>query len=135
MLTEAIFCLAATIYFEAKGEPDEGMVAVGRVVMNRVEQRDKTICQVVQEPGQFVWVPSYKRKSIKIDRDSLDWKKAITYSHLILDRSYTFNPVGKASYFHSGRRTKTFNGAYHVTSIGGHHFYVSPNDTEKTVMN
>ncbi len=30
-------CLALTIYFEARGEPDEGKLAVGHVVMNRVQ--------------------------------------------------------------------------------------------------
>ncbi len=28
-------CLAPTIYFEARGEPDEGTPAVGHVVVNR----------------------------------------------------------------------------------------------------
>jgi hypothetical protein len=30
-------CLALTIYFEARGEADEGKLAVGHVVMNRAQ--------------------------------------------------------------------------------------------------
>ena len=36
-VTEEIECLALTIYFEARGEPDEGKIAVGHVVMNRAQ--------------------------------------------------------------------------------------------------
>ena len=34
-LSEELECLALTIYFEARGEPVEGKLAVGYVVMNR----------------------------------------------------------------------------------------------------
>ena len=32
-------CLALTVYFEARGEPDDGKRAVAHVVMNRVSDR------------------------------------------------------------------------------------------------
>jgi len=57
-------CLALNIYFEARGEPDRGKIAVGHVVMNRVEagRFPDTICGVVKQGGeetrhtcQFSW--------------------------------------------------------------------------------
>lgn len=57
-------CLALNIYFEARGEPDEGMRAVGHVVMNRVlhPRFPRSVCQVVRQGGerrryrcQFSW--------------------------------------------------------------------------------
>jgi spore germination cell wall hydrolase CwlJ-like protein len=44
-------CLAKAIYFEARGEPEKGQRAVGRVVLNRVESDayPDTICGVVYQ--------------------------------------------------------------------------------------
>ncbi|MDD5722699.1 MAG: cell wall hydrolase [Syntrophales bacterium] len=42
-----------TIYGEARGEPFEGMQAVGCVIANRAERWRKTIKQVVFAPNQF----------------------------------------------------------------------------------
>jgi hypothetical protein len=47
-------CLADNIYYEAKGEPDLGKIAVARVVMNRVEAGfEKDPCAVIYQgaPG------------------------------------------------------------------------------------
>jgi len=59
-----IECLALNIYFEARGEPEVGQLAVGHVVMNRVSSKrfPGTVCDVVQQGGalrryrcQFSW--------------------------------------------------------------------------------
>jgi spore germination cell wall hydrolase CwlJ-like protein len=44
-------CLAEGIYFEARGEPLRGQLAVGRVIMNRVasDAYPNTICRVVYQ--------------------------------------------------------------------------------------
>lgn len=42
--------LAATIFLEAEGEPDDGKLAVGWVVRNRADQREQTIRQVILGP-------------------------------------------------------------------------------------
>ncbi|MEM7170295.1 MAG: cell wall hydrolase [Pseudomonadota bacterium] len=57
-------CLALNIYHEARGEPADGMIAVGQVVMNRVADArfPGSVCAVVQQGGetelhrcQFSW--------------------------------------------------------------------------------
>lgn len=47
--------LASLIWLEARGEPFEGQVAVGAVVLNRVRHPDfpDTIVDVLTQPGQF----------------------------------------------------------------------------------
>jgi len=44
-------CLAEGMYFEARGEPMRGQLAVGRVILNRVKSRSypDTICDVVYQ--------------------------------------------------------------------------------------
>lgn len=63
-VSEEIECLALNIYFEARGEPSDGKLAVGHVVMNRVMDRryPERICAVVRQGGevrrhrcQFSW--------------------------------------------------------------------------------
>lgn len=59
-----IECLALNIYFEARGEPERGELAVGHVVMNRLltHRFANNICDVVYQQGtaskldcQFSW--------------------------------------------------------------------------------
>jgi N-acetylmuramoyl-L-alanine amidase len=56
-------CLALTLYWEARGEGREGMLAVAQVVLNRVAHRQfpNDVCGVVLQGGptapcQFHWV-------------------------------------------------------------------------------
>jgi len=44
-----------TIFLEARGEPITGQYHVGAVILNRVhsEQYPDTVCEVVNQPGQF----------------------------------------------------------------------------------
>lgn len=44
-------CLATAIYFEARGEPQRGQIAVAQVILNRVASGDypDTICGVVYQ--------------------------------------------------------------------------------------
>ena len=55
-------CLARTIYFEAGNQSYEGKLAVGNVVMNRVESEKypNTICEVVRQYKQFSWYEKFK---------------------------------------------------------------------------
>ncbi len=77
-------CLANAVYFEARGEPIEGQLAVADVVMNRVasEKYPDTICEVVTQPWQF----SFVRRGVipKADRSSEAWRKAVAISEIVL---------------------------------------------------
>ena len=46
-----IYCLAANSYFEARGEPFDGKIAVAQVVINRVKSKHypNSMCEVITE--------------------------------------------------------------------------------------
>ena len=56
-MIESLVCLATAIYFEARGEPTVGQIAVGQVVMSRVDDHryPDNICDVVKEGQYYSW--------------------------------------------------------------------------------
>ena len=75
-------CLASAVYFEARGEPIEGQLAVAEVVLNRAQsgRYPATICQVVTQPWQF----SFVRNGIipAADRGSESWRRAVAVARI-----------------------------------------------------
>ena len=75
-------CLASAVYFEARGEPVEGQLAVAEVVLNRASsgQYPGTICEVVTQPWQF----SFVRRGIipPADRRSEAWRRAVAVARI-----------------------------------------------------
>jgi spore germination cell wall hydrolase CwlJ-like protein len=79
-------CLAGAVYFEARGEPIEGQLAVAEVVLNRVAsvKYPDTICEVVTQKAQFSFVVNGRFP--KADRTSEAWKKAVAISTIALGK-------------------------------------------------
>lgn len=52
-----LYCLAANLYFEARGESLKGQIAVAEVTLNRVKakQYPNSVCKVVFQRKQFSW--------------------------------------------------------------------------------
>jgi len=75
-------CLANAVYFEARGEPVEGQLAVAEVVLNRTRsgRYPATICEVVTQPWQF----SFVRRGVipAADRGSQAWRRAVAISRI-----------------------------------------------------
>jgi spore germination cell wall hydrolase CwlJ-like protein len=63
-----IQCLAENIYFEARGEPYLGKVAVARVVMNRVDhsQFDNSPCEVIYESAYVTRITDDTKRKVKV---------------------------------------------------------------------
>jgi spore germination cell wall hydrolase CwlJ-like protein len=59
MYLTAAMCLATAIYFEARGEPTAGQVAVANVIINRKNDRryPDNICDVVKQGQTYKWAP------------------------------------------------------------------------------
>lgn len=80
--------LGINIHREAAGEPYEGKVAVGTVVLERVDHRNwdgKTVHEVILKPWQFSWTmpeagPDYYNASVNIAKD---WHKAYKNSAVL----------------------------------------------------
>lgn len=97
-------CLALTLYWEARGEGREGMIAVGWTVLNRVRSRrfPGTPCEVVRQGGerppcQFSWWCDGKSDR---PRDLRSWQAAQIIAAELL-QSPPRDPTSGALFYHS----------------------------------
>ena len=60
-------CLAANIYYEARGESEHGQKAVAAVTLNRVKSKKypKTVCAVVMQKKQFSWTHQQPKHKVE----------------------------------------------------------------------
>ena len=81
-------CLASAVYFEARGEPIEGQLAVAEVVMNRAAsgRYPATLCEVVEQPWQFSFVNSAGRIP-QANRSSQAWRTAVAIARIAQEGS------------------------------------------------
>lgn len=93
-------CLAGAIYFESKGEPLAGQLAVAEVIINRAKsgRYPASLCGVVKQPGQFSFVRGGRLP--RIDRDSAAWRKAVAIAHIAAN-DLADSPVPSATAFHA----------------------------------
>lgn len=91
-IEEAVECLATALYYEARGESEQGQLFVLDTIINRVFSPNfpDTICDVVYEPGQF-HVPN------KVDEIP---SALIELSHRVVTGELEL-PNSGALYFHS----------------------------------
>ena len=100
-------CLALNIYFEARGETNEGQLAVGHVVINRAanSQFPNTLCDVVVDKEaknpvivcQFSWWCDGKNDRPK---NSKAWRAAIKLANRIYN-GLTNDPTEGALWYHA----------------------------------
>lgn len=125
-------CLAKNIYYESRGEPKEGMVAVGIVTLNRVEhpKYPDTICEVVKQRTrsregktvcQFSW--TCKRLPHPAPHDP-NWKESVQIAKTLLLGKYTEwqKKYDQAHHFHSARVSPGWRNRV-VARVGRHIFY------------
>jgi spore germination cell wall hydrolase CwlJ-like protein len=124
-----IECLALNIYFEARGEPEAGQLAVGHVVMNRVSSKrfPSTVCDVIQQGGaarrdrcQFSWWCDGRSDT---PRNKRLWEKSAELA-LNIYWGRSADPTAGALWYHADYvkpywRTKLERGP----KIGRHIFY------------
>jgi hypothetical protein len=123
-----IQCLALTIYYEARGEPQVGKLAVGHVVMNRARSGafPDDVCDVVRDGGQmrnrcqFSW---YCDGISDRPRDTAALRESLQLARAIYE-GCTADPSGGALYFHATSiRPGWRKWAGRGMRIGGHMFY------------
>ena len=99
-LSREMECLAGTVYFESRGEPLAGQLAVAQVVINRSEDRrfPSSYCGVVYQRAQFSFVKNGRMPRIK--RSSAAWKRAKAIARIA--HSGSWDSAAKDSlYFHA----------------------------------
>ena len=137
ILETALMFMAFNIYHEANNQSMLGQIAVGQVVMNRVEDSrfPDTVCEVVKQAVtykgtdkpvlhkcQFSWY-CYGKKD-EPNYNSKSWSKALKYAVVVLGGDITLDFTDGATHYHATyvrpawAKTKT-----RTTRIDRHIFY------------
>lgn len=115
-------CLARAIYYEARGEPLEGQLAVANVVLNRAAsgRYPASLCEVVRQPAQFSFV---RRGRIPAAPHDASWARAVGIASVAAQR-FASGLTPNVLWYHAdyvapswGRRLTR------VAKIGAHIFY------------
>lgn len=117
---EALQCLAGAIYFESKGEPLTGQLAVAEVIINRAKSGrfPADVCDVVKQRGQFSFVRGGQIPAIN---KGTSYRTAIAVAKVALADAWN-SPAEKALYFNTADR-RPAGRVIKVASIGNHVFY------------
>ena len=117
---EALQCLAGAIYFESKGEPLTGQLAVAEVIINRAKSGrfPADVCAVVKQRGQFSFVRGGQIPTIT---KGASYRTAVAVAKVALASAWN-SPADKALYFNTPDRRPSVR-AIKVASIGNHVFY------------
>jgi N-acetylmuramoyl-L-alanine amidase len=111
-------CLATAVYFEARGEPLEGQLAVAQAILNRVAsgRYAATVCGVINQPRQF----SFDRT--RTPRAGTDWTKAKAIARVAMHDMWDA-VAPEAMSFHATYVSPNWRGKTRVAQIGRHVFY------------
>lgn len=126
-------CLAVAIYFEARGEPKRGQIAVGQVILNRVRSPlfPETICGVVYQ-GQM-------RKGCQFSftcdghtdnpRENAQWDLAQRLAKEIMGGEHWLPEVGYSTFYHANYVSPRWAYSMNkIDKIGRHIFYKKRNE-------
>ncbi len=115
-------CLAASVYFESKGEPLEGQLAVAEVIINRAESGGRfppSICKVVFQKGQFHFVRGGGFPPIA--KSSHAWREAVAIAQIAMSDAWE-SRASNAMFFHARRVSPSWN-KVRIAQLGNHVFY------------
>jgi len=127
----AIQCLAQTIYFEARGEPDLGKIAVAHVVINR--SRDArfpaSICDVAFQQGgspnggcQFSWTcDALSDRPI----DVRAWRRSVAIANAVY-YGQSVDPTSGATFYHADSTDPSWSHEMEPALRIGHHLFYKP---------
>jgi hypothetical protein len=119
-------CMTRVMYFESNRSSPEGMLAVGTVVMNRVDsgKYPKSVCGVVGQKNQFA--PGVLSKPMGKGREL-----ANKTARIVL-RGRKHPEVGKAMFFHTAGYTYPYSNMHYVAIAGGNAFYEKRKNASST---
>ena len=109
--------LALTVYHEARGEPDLGQLAVAHVVLNRADNRNLSVREVVLQDKQF----SCYNEGVRLPQDWKAFYKAMENVTIAI-QGHDFTEG--ATHYHEVRVSPYWTGKMEfVGQIGNHKFY------------
>jgi hypothetical protein len=143
---DELSCMARAIYFEARGEPAEGQMAVGRVILNRTRSGHypATVCGVVYQNDhrrnrcQFSFACDGKPDMI---RDTDSWGEILMRAALLLgtedecaEETASVGPIGISTHYHATYVSPRWSRALQKTGeIGRHVFYYEDREPSVSV--
>ena len=124
-------CLAEALYFEARGEPIKGQLAVGEVILNRVEDTryPSSICKVINQGTgrrfacQFTYTCDGKLETV---HEQKPYEMALKIAKILMtthDRRLTRGSTHYHSNYVNPNWSKKFE---RVAKFGRHIFYRQP---------
>ena len=114
-------CLASSVYYESKGEPLNGQLAVAQTIMNRTTSGrfPSTVCGVVRQPGQFSFL---KGSTIpEPSHGNSAWQRAVAIATIA--RQGLWKQIAPSALFFHARRVSPGWGKIRVASLGNHIFF------------
>jgi len=127
----SLMCLALSIYYEAGNQDRVGKLAVGHVIMNRVEsvKYPDNICEVIKQHRQFSFYSDGKPERIPSKRNRQEFKaweeSYLLASFLLSEGSYGEHMediTGGAMHYHANYVEPEWVNGERV-EIGSHIFY------------
>lgn len=111
-------CMERAMYFESNRSSRDGMVAVGSVVMNRVQsgRYPRSVCGVVGQKGQFA-------KGIMSRRMNEKSAPRVREAARSVLRGERHPLVGNAMFFHTAGHRFSYDNMHYVLVTGGNAFY------------
>lgn len=112
-------CLARAMFFESNRSSRAGLVAVGSVVMNRLESGKwgNTVCQVVGAPKQFA--PGVLSRSM----DSAALPDVMEAAQAVLKGERHPKVYKEVMFFHTAGYRYPYDNMHYVVVAGGNSFY------------
>jgi spore germination cell wall hydrolase CwlJ-like protein len=131
VIAESILCIALNVYFEARSEDFLGKIAVGSVVMNRIESSSfpDNACDVVYQAEYVGQWPKRHRCQFSwfcdgladIPRETEEWAEAVTIATWVHGIGLPDITDG-ALWYHSNDVSPEW-ATTDYTQIGSHKFY------------
>ena len=109
-------CMERAMYFESNRSSRDGMIAVGSVVMNRVESRGypNTVCGVVGQKRQFA--PKVLSRRMPANAKVQEAASSVL-------RGERHPLIGNAQFFHTAGYSFPYDNMHYVLVTGGNAFY------------
>lgn len=120
-LDDEMRCLAVAVYYEARGEPLDGQLAVAQVILNRRDSKRfaSSICGVVYQRGQFSF--TWDRHSDRPGNNAM-WRTAQAIAVIAATDDWR-EIVPQATHFHARRVSPGWKRLQRVSAVGNHIFY------------
>lgn len=130
IVSTALLCLTANLYFEARGEPIIGQYAVAMVTLNRAKNDPARVCREVFKPRQFSWTISGAEKTaqgwkVATPKEDYAWWLAQRIAKQALSGKMSDFTSG-ATYYHAKSVRPKWTGKMIRTKVVANHlFYVA----------